>query len=104
MSLSDHQPTTGRGHRHVPAVDTLPPTRSKITGGLAALACAACCAIPLLIAAGLVTGAGAAVLKHTLLAVAAGLAVAALGMWWLHRRRSARRIAAAGTGCGCGCG
>ena len=100
LPLTDHaphQPTT-------PIADNAPPTRSKVTGGLAVLACAACCAIPLLIAAGVLTGAGAAILEQTLLAVAAGLAVLALGMWWLHRRRSARRAAAAGTGCGCGCG
>ncbi|MFI7597365.1 hypothetical protein [Actinoplanes sp. NPDC049681] len=82
-----------------------PPTRSKIAGGLAALACAACCAIPLLITAGVLTGAGAAVLKQTLLAVATGLAVLALGMWWLHRRRSSHRAATPGCGCGAaGCG
>ncbi|MEU4625185.1 hypothetical protein AB0G04_35080 [Actinoplanes sp. NPDC023801] len=83
-----------------------PPRRSKITGGLAALACAACCALPILITAGVLTGAGAAILEKTLLTVAAGLAVLALGMWWLHRRRSARRAPAMGCGCdgtGCGC-
>ncbi|WP_327000511.1 hypothetical protein OHA72_36000 [Dactylosporangium sp. NBC_01737] len=95
-------------HRHTttPPVDTMPPTRSKVTGGLAALACAACCAIPLLIAAGVLTGAGAAILEKTLLAVSAELAVLALGMWWLHRRRNAQRAATAGCGCGgggCGC-
>jgi mercuric ion transport protein len=87
---------------HTPDVDSTPPTRSKVTGALAALACAACCAIPLLIAAGILTGTGAALLQNTLIAVAAGLFVAALGMWWLHRRRSARRAAAAGASCGCG--
>jgi mercuric ion transport protein len=86
----------------LPAVDNTPPTRSKVTGGLAALACAACCAIPLLVTAGVLTGAGAAVLEQTFLAVAAALAVVALGMWWLHRRRLARRAAAEGAGCGCG--
>lgn len=98
------RPLTGQDphQRTTPPVDNAPPTRSKVTGGLAALACAACCAIPLLIAAGVLTGAGAAVLEQTLLAVAAGLAVLALGMWWLHRRRTARRAAAAGAGCGCG--
>jgi mercuric ion transport protein len=90
-------------HFHKPE-DTRPPKRSKITGGLAALACAACCAIPLLIAFGLITGAGAALLEKTLLAVAALLGVAALGMWWLHRRRQVAKAAAAGTsGCGSGC-
>ncbi|MEV4509075.1 hypothetical protein AB0K00_08995 [Dactylosporangium sp. NPDC049525] len=90
--------------RVAPPVDNTPPTQSKVTGGLAALACAACCALPLLIAAGVLTGAGAAILEKTLLAVSAGLAVLALGMWWLHRRRTARLAAVAGAGCGCGGG
>ena len=68
---------------------TPPPARTKVTGALAAFACAVCCAIPLLIAVGVLTGAGAAILQQTLLAVAAGLVVAALGMWWLHQRRTA---------------
>ena len=85
-----------------PVAETEPPRRSKVTGGLAVLACAACCALPVLIAAGVLTGAGAAILEKTLLAVAAGLAALALGMWWLHRRRSAQRAAASGAGCGCG--
>ena len=80
-------------------VDNAPPTRSKVAGALAALACAVCCALPLLIAAGLLTGAGAAIAQKTLLTVAAGSAAVALGMWWLHRRRSARRAMAAAAGC-----
>jgi len=92
---------TPTGHP-APGIDNAPPRRSKVTGGLAALACAACCALPLLIAAGVLSGAGAAILEKTLLAVAAGLAALALGMWWLHRRRAAQRAAAAGAGCGCG--
>jgi high-affinity Fe2+/Pb2+ permease len=87
-------------------IDGSPPKRATITGGLAALACAACCAIPFLIAAGLITGAGAAILEKTLIAVAVGLAVLALGMWWLHRRREAAKAQAAGAGCAggnCGC-
>jgi hypothetical protein len=101
MSQPLQTPTT-RQHA-TPPVDNMPPTRSKFTGGLAALACAACCALPLLIAAGVLTGAGAAILQKTLLAVSAGLVVLALAMWWLHRRRTAQRVAAAG-GAGCGCG
>jgi mercuric ion transport protein len=98
---------THTGHQ-APVTDNTPPRRSKVTGGLAALACAACCALPVLIAAGVLTGAGAAILEKTLLAVAAGLAALALGMWWLHRRRAAQRAAASGAGCGyggsgCGC-
>lgn len=86
------------------AADSAPPVRGRITGGLAALACAACCAVPLFVAAGIVTGASGAVLEKTLLAVAAGLAVTALGMWWLHRDRTARRAARGSSQPGCGCG
>jgi mercuric ion transport protein len=92
------QPATSKA-RSVP-VDNAPPTRSKVAGILAAVACAICCAIPFLIAAGALTGAGAAIMQQTLLAVAAGLVVAGLGMWWLHRRRNTHRAAAAATaGC-----
>jgi hypothetical protein len=71
--------SAGRTHAGPPDVDNAPPTRTKVTGALAALACAACCALPLLIAAGVLTGAGAAIAQQTLLAVAAGLTAAALG-------------------------
>ncbi|BCB75068.1 hypothetical protein GCM10022251_35650 [Phytohabitans flavus] len=86
-------------HAPPPAVDNAPPARSKVTGALAALACAACCTLPLLIAAGVLTGAGAAIARNALIAIAAVLATAALGMWWLHRRRSAGSAAAARGGC-----
>lgn len=89
------------------ATDGSAPTRTKIAGALALLACVGCCALPYLIVAGVLTGAGAAVLQQTLVAVAVGLSVIALGMWWLHRRRTARLAAAAGVeGCGnanCSC-
>lgn len=89
--------TQAAGRTHInPAVSVTgePPTRSKVTAGLAALACAACCALPFLIAAGVITGAGATLAQNVLLAVA-GLLVAAAGlMWWLHRRRTARKAAA----------
>jgi hypothetical protein len=94
----DRTPRPRRDH-----LDSGPPTRSKVTGGLAALACAACCAIPFLIAAGVMTGAGAALLRNGLLAVSATLVVAASGMWWSHRLRG-RQKAAAGCGtAGCDC-
>jgi uncharacterized membrane protein YebE (DUF533 family) len=79
------QPTAAPSHPGT--VANALPTRSKVAGALAALACATCCALPLLIAAGVLTGAGAAVAQMTLLAGAAGLATAALGMWWSQRRR-----------------
>ena len=77
------------------------PTRTKVAALLALLACVGCCALPYLIVAGLVTGAGAAVLQQTLIAGAIGLGVVALGMWWLRRRQLAKRAAAAGESC-CG--
>jgi hypothetical protein len=77
-----------------------PPTRSKVTAAIAAIACAVCCALPFLIAAGVLTGAGAALTENLLLAMSGILISVAGGMWWLHRRRSARRAAAAdASGC-----
>jgi mercuric ion transport protein len=95
------QQATGRKHINPPVqANTDPPTRSKVTAGLAALACAVCCALPFLIAAGLLTGAGAALAQNLLLATAGVLVAAAGLMWWLHRRRMARKAAAAGaSGC-----
>lgn len=79
------------------------PTRTKIAGMLALLACVGCCALPYLVVGGLITGAGAAVLQQSLIAAAIGLGVLALGMWWLRRRHLVRRAAAAGeAGCGDG--
>lgn len=99
--MSPHTTEPGH-HRPVPAkAENAPPTRSKVTGALAALACAACCALPVLVAAGLLTGAGAAIARDALVAATAILATAALAMWWLHRHRSIRR-ATAHAGCGPG--
>jgi len=70
------------------------PTRSKVAGVLAAVACVVGCALPFLVTAGVLTGAAAAVLRSTVLAVAAGLVAAALGMWWLHRLSHRRRSVA----------
>jgi mercuric ion transport protein len=94
----------GTVHGDPPTVDTKPPTkpptRSKVTAALAALACAACCSLPFLVAAGILTGAGAAIAQNILLGASGSLVAAAGGMWWLHRRRSARMAAAtAQSGC-----
>lgn len=84
-------------------IDSSAPLRTKIAGGLALLACVGCCVLPFLIVGGIVTGAGAALLQQSLIAGALGLAVLALGMWWLSRRRKAKLRAAAGvTDCGDG--
>ena len=91
-------PAGQQGHIR-PPVDKAPPTHSKVAAGLAAVACVACCALPFLIAAGVLTGAGAVVAQNVLLAVS-GLLLAAAGMmWWLRRRRSVRRAAAGAGGC-----
>jgi hypothetical protein len=101
-------PGTGAGdlgavvHQDLPPVDTSPPTRTKVTAGLAALACAACCALPFLIAAGVLTGAGAAVAEKGLLITSAVLLTGAGVMWFLKRRRDARKAAAGESGCASG--
>ena len=96
--------TAGKVHLDPPAVDNAPPTRSKVTAALAAVACAACCALPFLIAAGVLTGAGAALAEKLLLAGTGVLITAAAGMWWLHRRRKAAPAGQSGCASGnCGC-
>jgi hypothetical protein len=98
LSFITDDPNVRRRVKRVARVDA---PYCWITVGLAALACAACCPIPFLIAAGVVTGVVTALLRNALLAIAAGLAVVALGIWWLHRRRNQQK--AAGTGAsGCG--
>ncbi|MFD8474885.1 hypothetical protein ACFV2E_22965 [Streptomyces globisporus] len=88
-----------------PAADPRPHRAPKALGGLAALACVACCALPVLITAG-VLGAGAGAVVGWLPAVAVVLVVLAAGTWWLGRRRtscscssSAKAIGEGGCGC-----
>ncbi|PPK71437.1 hypothetical protein V5P93_003303 [Actinokineospora auranticolor] len=61
---------------------TEPPCAAKIGVGPAVGAA------PLLVTAGVLTGAGAAVLTNTLIAVAVVSVLAAAGPWWRHRRRA----------------
>ena len=68
---------------------------------LAGLACAACCAIPLLLAAGVLSGAGWAAAGAWMPGIAVLLAaIARGGVWWWTRRRQGR--CAGGAGCTCG--
>ncbi|MFI2761710.1 hypothetical protein ACH5A3_23000 [Streptomyces echinatus] len=85
-----------------PAADPRPHRAPKALGGLAALACVACCALPVLITAEVV-GAGAGAVVGWLPALAVVLAVLAAGTWWLGRRRdcSCGPKTAGGDGCGC---
>ena len=57
-------------------------------GGLTGLVCALCCAIPLLLAAGIVGGAGWAFLGQVLPGVALALAAATGLTWWWATRRA----------------
>jgi mercuric ion transport protein len=60
--------------------------RPRELAGLAAVGVAVCCALPVLLAAG-VLGAAAGVVLGSTLVVATGVAVGALGlMRWRHRR------------------
>ncbi|HET6212592.1 MAG TPA: hypothetical protein VFE14_06935 [Micromonosporaceae bacterium] len=58
-------------------------------GGLTGLACALCGAIPLLLAAGVVGGAGWAYLDRVLPGIALALAAATALAWWWAKRRPA---------------
>jgi mercuric ion transport protein len=70
-------------------------------GSLAGVACVACCAVPLLVAAGVLGGTGWAGAARFMPGVAVGLAVLAGLTWWWGARR---RIHAAGCASGaCSC-
>ena len=88
--------------------------RTAAPSGLAMLGisgCVLCCALPILLAAGVLTGSAAAFLADWLPGVAAGLiAAAAVAWWWTSRRRhrcgscgesNNGSDTATGTGCSC---
>ncbi|WP_319459306.1 hypothetical protein [Micromonospora sp. RTP1Z1] len=70
-------------------------------GSLAGVACAACCAIPLLLAAGVLGGAGWAAAARFMPGVAVGLTVLAALTWWWNARRRAHPNGCAGGTCSC---
>ena len=70
-------------------------------GGLTGVACALCCAIPLLLAAGVLGGAGWAFLGQILPALALALAAATALAWWWAKRRPAHAAGCAGGDCSC---
>lgn len=77
-------------------------------GVLAGIACVACCALPILIAAGALSGAGAAFLADKMPIIAIVLALAAVLVFAVAARRRRRASGCAGTcstgtGGGCGC-
>ena len=69
---------------------------------LAGLACAACCAIPLLLAAGVLSGAGWAAAGAWMPGIAVALAALAGAAWWRARRRRHRGGCSGGASCACG--
>lgn len=69
-------------------------------GSLAGLACALCCTIPLLLAAGVLGGTGWAAFGQLVPGIAVVLAAAAGLAWWWTRRRT---HAAGCTGDTCTC-
>ena len=72
-----------------------PKTGTRLAA-LAGLACAACCALPLLVATGALSGSAAAFLSNSLPVTAAVLAVLAVGVFALAARRTTKT-----QGCGC---
>ncbi|MEU5722494.1 hypothetical protein [Micromonospora sp. NPDC047738] len=80
--------------------------RRLLPSGMAALAgaaCAACCVLPALLAAGILGGAGWAAVNRFMPAVAVALAVlACLSWWWASQRR--HTTGCAGGSCSCGQG
>ena len=70
-------------------------------GGLTGLACALCCVIPVLLAAGILGGAGWAFLGQILPGTAIALAaLTALTFWWA-KRRPAHAAGCSGGNCSC---
>ncbi|MBC9001731.1 hypothetical protein [Micromonospora aurantiaca (nom. illeg.)] len=71
--------------------------------GIAGAACAACCILPPLLAAGVLGGAGWAAANRFMPGVAVALAVlAGLSWWWASKRR--HTSGCAGGNCSCGQG
>lgn len=70
-------------------------------GGLAGLACVLCCAIPLLLAAGVLGGAGWALLGQLLPGIAVAFAALTALAWWWTRRRPAHASGCSGGECSC---
>ena len=69
--------------------------------GLSGLACALCCLIPLLLAAGVIGGAGWAAFAQVLPGIAVVLAGSAGLAWWLLLRRRGHATGCAGGACSC---
>jgi hypothetical protein len=70
--------------------------------GLAGVACVACCLIPVLLAVGVLSGAGWVIAGHLMPGIAAALvAMTALVWWWATRHRTHGMDCAGADGCSC---
>ena len=70
--------------------------------GLAGTACAACCLIPLLLAAGVLSGAGWTLAGQSMPGIAVSLVALAALVWWRTTRRASGRTQPADAGdCSC---
>lgn len=74
----------------------------KLLTGLSGLACALCCLLPVLLAAGIVGGAGWAALGQLLPGIAVGLLALTATAWWWSSRRRAQAAGCSGEACSCG--
>ena len=70
--------------------------------GLWALACVACCALPLVLAAGALSGAGWVITGQWPPAVVGLLLASAAVVWWSFHRRRHQQGCPGGAGCSCG--
>jgi mercuric ion transport protein len=70
--------------------------------GLSGLACALCCLIPVLLAAGVVGGAGWAAIGQVLPGVAVVLLALTAAAWWWSSRRRVHAADCSGGACSCG--
>ncbi|GIE36278.1 hypothetical protein Ait01nite_093230 [Actinoplanes italicus] len=68
---------------------------------LAGIACAACCIIPLLLGAGVLSGVGWVAAGSWMPGITVVLAATAAGTWWWMSRRR-HRTGCAGADCACG--
>jgi hypothetical protein len=70
-------------------------------GGLTGLACALCCLIPVMLAAGVLGGAGWAYLGQIMPGIAVALAAVTALVWWWTKRRPIHAAGCAGGDCSC---
>lgn len=68
---------------------------------LAGLACAACCAVPFLLGAGVLSGTGWAVAGAWMPGIAVAVTALAVAAWWWAGRRHRAGGCAGGGSCGC---